>query len=137
MLPWADWSCSCHYQGVLRITVPTRKDRQVFVLEGRLAGDWVQELLTATRELRPGTDSVFDIEDVLFVDPLGEGALQWLGRLGATFVALNAYGVDLCERLHLRRSTAVDSGGREGEDKRRSMEPPPNASSFARSPSST
>lgn len=61
------------------------------------------ELLRVTRELLPRTNCVFDIEDVLFVDLLGERALQWLNHLGATFVVRNAYGVDLCERLDLRR----------------------------------
>jgi hypothetical protein len=97
---------------VLRITTPTREDAPKFILEGRLAGEWVQELLRVTRKLCPGTKSVFDIEDVFFVDSLGEKALQWLNRLGATFVAQNAYGVNLCERLHLRRSTADESAAR-------------------------
>ena len=94
----------------------------MFILEGRLAGEWVQELLRVTRKLCPGTKSVFDIEDVFFVDSLGEKALQWLNRLGATFVAQNAYGVNLCERLHLRRSTADESAARGRQRKRRSGE---------------
>jgi hypothetical protein len=49
---------------------------------------------------------IFDIEDVLFVDRLGEKALQWLNHLGARFVARNAYGVDLCNRLQLCRFTS-------------------------------
>lgn len=89
---------------MLRITVSQNTDCPLFVLEGRLTGDWVGELLGVTRELLPGTSSVFDIEDVLFVDSLGERALQWLNHLGARFVVRNSYGVDLCERLHLRRS---------------------------------
>lgn len=77
----------------------------MFVLEGRLGGEWVQELLSVAHDLRPGTNIIFDIEDVLFVDRLGEKALLWLSHLGARFVARNAYGVDLCKRLHLRRCT--------------------------------
>ena len=61
------------------------------------------------------------------------GALQWLSRLGATFAARNAYGIDLCERLHLRRWTVEASAVREDEDKRWSVEPPSNTSSYARS----
>jgi len=82
----------------------------------------VGELLWVTRELLPGTNCVFDIEDVLFVDLLGEKALQWLNHLGATFVVRNAYGVDLCERLHLRRCAGEAIAGPDREGKRRSEE---------------
>jgi hypothetical protein len=90
----------------------------MFVLEGRLAGDWVEELLRVTACLCPGTNSVFDIEHVFYVDSLGERALQWLNHLGASFVAQNAYGVDLCERLHLHLRPAVENGAN-GEERKR------------------
>lgn len=95
---------------MLRITLPTREDPPVFVLEGRLAGLWVKELIRVTRDLGPRTTSVFDIEDVIYVDSLGEETLLWLSRLGATFITMNAYGKDLCRRLHLRRTTLARSG---------------------------
>lgn len=114
--------------------VPTREDCPVYVLEGRLAGNWVQELLQISCKLFPGTKTAFDIEHVSYVDSVGEKALQWLNRLGATFVARNAYGVDLCERLHLHRLDAVESVAQE-EHKRRSAESPPAASSHSRLPS--
>jgi hypothetical protein len=107
---------------VLRITVQKDKDRPVFMIEGRLTGDWVGELLRVTRELLPGTNCVFDIEDVLFVDLLGERALQWLNHLGATFAVRNAYGVDLCERLHLRRYAGEADGGLDRDGKRSNKE---------------
>ena len=107
---------------MLRITLPTREDHPVFILEGRLAGDWAEELLRVTACLCPGTDTVFDIEHVLYVDSLGERALQWLSHLGASFVAQNAYGVDLCERLHLQRRPAVENGAKGEERKQGSTE---------------
>jgi len=70
-------------------------------------GDWVKELMRVTRDLKPGTQSIFDIEEVSYVDMLGEEALRWLNRMGATFIAWNAYGKDVCHRLHLRRATAA------------------------------
>lgn len=114
-----EWLCTCHNKGVLRITIPNDSDCPTFVLEGRLTGDWVGELLRATRELLPGTDAVFNIEDVLFVDSLGERALQWLNHLGAKFVVRNSYGVDLCERLRLQRSakSARATQGKQGKGK--------------------
>ncbi len=92
---------------MLRITVPIHEDVPLFILEGRLAGEWVQELIRVTRHISPGTTCVFDIEDVSYVDLLGEETLLWLNRLGAAFIADNAYGRDLCHRLHLHRTTAT------------------------------
>jgi hypothetical protein len=94
---------------VLKISLPTREGHPLYVLEGRLAGLWAKELIRVTSQLGPGTAAVFDLENVYFVDSLGENTLLWLNRLGATFIAENVYGKDLCRRLHLRRSTEARS----------------------------
>ena len=94
---------------MLRITISKSKHHRKYVLEGRLAGDWAQELVWVTRELCPGAKAVVDIEHVHYVDALGEKALHWLSRLGAAFVVRNAYGVDLCQRLELRRLGTAES----------------------------
>jgi hypothetical protein len=123
---------------VLRITLPTRENDSLFILEGRLAGDWVKELIRVTRDLGPRTTSVFDIEDVFYVDPLGEETLLWLNRLGATFIAENVYGKDLCRRLHLRSATAAKSGAQSPPRQRGGKAPPdaPLSSSPPQRPSS-
>jgi hypothetical protein len=95
---------------VLRITLPTDEDHPRFVLEGRLAGLWVKELIRVTRQLARGAASVFNIESVSYVDSLGEETLRWLNRQGATFIAENVYGKDLCSRLHLRRMAGAPVG---------------------------
>jgi hypothetical protein len=112
--------------GVLRITLPIRKDPSVFVLEGRLAGLWVKELIRVTQQLGPRTESVFDIESVSYVDSLGEEALLWLNKLGAAFIAENVYGKDLCRRLHLHRTTEAKAGlpSQSGQEARKA---PPHA----------
>jgi hypothetical protein len=75
---------------MLRITFSRCKDHPLYVLEGRLAGEWVQELVRVTHELSPGSKAVIDIEQVRYVDLLGEKALHWLNCRGAAFVARNA-----------------------------------------------
>lgn len=90
---------------MLRITLPTSEESPVFLLEGKLAGLWVQEFIRVTSHLAPGSTAVFDLENVLYVDSSGEEALLGLNRLGAVFIAENAYGRDLCQRLRLRRTT--------------------------------
>jgi hypothetical protein len=74
---------------------------RIFVLEGKLAGEWVQELIHTTDELTSG--DTINLEAVSYVDALGEEALRALSQRGASFVAENAYGKDLCRRLHLHR----------------------------------
>lgn len=109
---------------MLRITLPTRDDiRPVFILEGRLAGEWVKELIRVTREIGPGTNWVFDLEDLFYVDPLGEETLCWLNRLGATFITETAYGKDLCERLGLRRASGAEQG-LSARKRKSGMDPP-------------
>ncbi|MDR3727619.1 MAG: hypothetical protein P4K86_11315 [Terracidiphilus sp.] len=90
---------------MLRITLPTREECPIFILEGKLAGLWVREFIRVTGHLCPGTTAVFDIENVFYVDSLGEETLRWLNRLGAAFIAENVYGRDLCKRLRLHRTT--------------------------------
>lgn len=90
--------------------LPSREEDSLFILEGTLTGEWVKEFIRVTYQVCPGTASVFDIENVLYVDSLGEEALLWLNRMGATFITETAYGRDLCERLHLRRTVVPKSG---------------------------
>jgi hypothetical protein len=88
---------------MLRITVPDlRNNPAIFVLEGKLTCEWVNELLRVTREIVPRSTCVFDLEAVSYIDRAGEEALCWLNRLGARFATDSLYGKDLCQRLHLR-----------------------------------
>ena len=55
---------------------------------------------------------VVDLTDVTFIDSVGEAVLSFFSRLGAKFVAVDAYMLDVCERLHLplarsRKETAL------------------------------
>jgi hypothetical protein len=87
---------------MLRITQPTdRGDSRLFVLEGKLAGEWVNELIRVMRGLEPDAPCTIDLEEVCYVDASGEEALRTLKN--ATYIAENAYGKDLCKRLHLHR----------------------------------
>ena len=90
---------------MLRITLPTSVKSPVYLLEGKLAGLWAKEFIRVTSHLGPGTTAAFDIENVIYVDSLGEETLLWLNRLGAVFIVENVYGRDLCKRLRLRRMT--------------------------------
>jgi hypothetical protein len=99
---------------MLRITLPRPDDNpRVFILEGRLVGEWAKELIRVTREIPCGVQCIFDLEDVFYVDSLGEEILRSLNRLGATFISETAYGKDLCKRLHLHHESVVKPIARE------------------------
>jgi hypothetical protein len=88
---------------MLRITLPSSDGPGIVVLEGRLAGLWAQELLRVAREANQGPGSIFDLQEVFYVDSSGEDVLRCLSRVGASFITDSAYGKDLCHRLKLRR----------------------------------
>jgi len=94
---------------MLRITLPTNEESPIYILEGRLAGGGVAELLRVTRDIHPMTNCLFDLEDVWYVDQPGESELSNLSLRGARFLTNSVYGKNLCERLHLRRARRAES----------------------------
>ena len=95
--------------GMLRITLPTGDGAGIFVLEGKLAGLWAQELLRVARGPNRANGNIFDLQEVFYVDSNGEEALRILSRFGASFITESAYGKDLCKRLKLHRLSASDA----------------------------
>ena len=70
-------------------------------LVGRLVGDDAERLrmLVAGRNM-DGQIEV-DLTQVTFIDSEGEETLSFFSRLGATFIADDAYVLDVGKRLHL------------------------------------
>jgi hypothetical protein len=91
---------------MLRITLPTTKNPGVYVLEGRLTGLWVRELMRVVRAANDDDPAIFDLQEVFYVDSDGEEILQILSGLGDKFITESAYGKDLCRRLKLHRVMA-------------------------------
>jgi len=63
---------------------------QRWILCGRLAGPWVEELRAFWRQVReraPLAHAVVDLKDVLFIDEAGERLLAEMGTSGADLVA--------------------------------------------------
>jgi hypothetical protein len=70
-------------------------------MEGRLTGAWAEQARSlVTNDVVP-TGLIVDLTDVSYVDQVGEELLNWLGSIGARFVATNVYATGVCERLHL------------------------------------
>jgi hypothetical protein len=82
-------------------------------LFGRMVGPYAEDARNALACRRLPPSIVIDLSEMTFADLLGEQMLLWLSRLGAGFVADNAYARSVCERLQLRISdkpAGIDSG---------------------------
>jgi anti-anti-sigma regulatory factor len=75
---------------MLRMTVTTLPDRTTVLLEGRLAGAWVDELTACWRDVIAMRDSraiQIDLEGVTFVDSAGKTLLRAMHGQGAILLA--------------------------------------------------
>ena len=90
---------------MLRIDIRSTDDEDTWILEGRLAGQVVDELTDAwrkTRAERCRRKSVIDLVCVTFVDERGETALAEMMADGARFVVRGLYTRTLVESLRER-----------------------------------
>jgi hypothetical protein len=93
--------------GLLRIAIRSTQDQDTWILEGRLAGQVVDELTTSWKQAlreEPQRPRVVDVVNVTFVDERGERALQEMMIEGAQFVARGVYMKSLLQSLS-RNST--------------------------------
>ena len=72
---------------MLKITTRTEDTQAIFKLEGRLAGDWVDELERCWREIPPGYTVKVLLEAVTFIDNAGKKLLARLHESGAELKA--------------------------------------------------
>ena len=87
---------------MLRIAIRSTPDQDTWILEGRLAGQMVDELTSSwrqRRDLRLGRKSVVDLVDVTSVDERGEQALMAMMMDGAEFVVRGVYTKTLLQSL--------------------------------------
>ena len=70
---------------MLKITVHPEGQSTTLLLEGRLAGPWVEELDRCWRQISTGPDArvVVDLHNVTFVDADGKGVLRQMRKHGA------------------------------------------------------
>jgi anti-anti-sigma regulatory factor len=72
---------------MLKITLRPDENGHTLLLEGRLAGPWVQELDRCWREEAGGGRLVVDLTGVTFVDPDGKRLLADMWKQGAQLIA--------------------------------------------------
>ena len=94
---------------MLKITHSATFYEQRWILSGRLAGPWVEELRSnwdSVRDRSLGRRYVIDLSDVILIDESGEGLLCELRHDGAEFVARGVYTKHLLENLTSKRAQA-------------------------------
>ena len=96
---------------MLRITITTRPEGVTVVLEGRLAGAWVEELarcwgpLTATQDAR---SIRVQLDAVTFIDAAGKALLRAMHEEGAALAASGCMTRAILEEI---RSTSAGARG--------------------------
>ena len=97
---------------MLRITVTENTSERRWILQGRLTGSTIEELITSWRANRRGEPSqscVVDLNEITSIDKDGEQVLLMMLRDGAKFVATGLYTKHLLESLSLQDSSGGDS----------------------------
>jgi STAS domain-containing protein len=86
---------------MLRVDMQDSAKALIVRLEGRFTGDGAEDARMLMTRCNTEQGLVIDLTEVTFIDSVGEATLSFFGRLGAKFVAEDAYTLDVCERLHL------------------------------------
>ena len=97
---------------MLRITVTETTSEQRWILQGRLTGSTVEELITswrANRRCQPSRSCVVDLNEITSIDKDGEQALLMMLRDGAKLVATGLYTKHLLESLSVQGASDGDS----------------------------
>ena len=87
---------------MLRITVTESTSEQRWILQGRLTGSTIEELITtwhANRHCPPSQSCIVDLNEITSIDKDGEQVLLMMIRDGAKFVATGLYTKHLLESL--------------------------------------
>jgi anti-anti-sigma factor len=86
---------------MLRAEMQDSEDALILRLDGRFTGDDAEHVRMLVTRCNIETRLIVDLTGVTFVDSVGEATLAFFRRLGAKFVAEDAYILGMCERLHL------------------------------------
>jgi len=92
---------------MLRTMIADTPFEQKWVLQGRLCGQWAEDLKEkweSTRSARKGRRCAIDLEDVTCVDSKGEDVLLEMVTEGAALLASRAYMKHVLESLQQRHN---------------------------------
>jgi hypothetical protein len=86
---------------MLRTEMQNSEKVLIVRLQGRLATDDAEHVRMLVTRCAIEKGLVVDLREVTFIDSVGEATLAFFSRLGAKFVAEDAYTLDVCRRLQL------------------------------------
>jgi hypothetical protein len=101
----------------LKINIDESPDEQRWSLQGRLVGQWADELRSTWRQRHCDPykgKCIVTLTDVTFIDRNGEAVLAEMMDEGATFIANDVYTKHLLKRLR----TELDRSRGENERKK-------------------
>jgi hypothetical protein len=110
---------------MLRVEILDSANTLNLKLEGRFTGEDAEQTRMLATRCRSGMRLIVDLSEVEFIDALGEEVLSFFGRFGAEFVAPTSYGLDVCQRLHLRVAATTGSDANTPRNSRTSNGHPP------------
>ena len=90
---------------MLKITISETPAETRWTLQGRLVGEWVDELRTSWKRKprrQTAVPCVIDLNDVSFIDQKGERLLRAMGKKGAQFIATGIYIKYVLQEEHAR-----------------------------------
>jgi len=97
---------------MLRITVHKDADLTTLKLEGRIVGEWVDELERAWLAANDRTSPIkVDLSGVTFVEEEGKRVLAWVFEQGATLFATDCMNRSIIEEIRQRHRRFKASGG--------------------------
>jgi anti-anti-sigma regulatory factor len=99
---------------VLRITIQETESGSRWILQGQLAGPWVDELRKYWKmehRAKNWKSCVIDLNDVTHIDKAGERLLRALSKKGAEFVATGLYTKQLIEKVKATARLALRNMG--------------------------
>ena len=97
---------------MLKITIEMALNTATFILEGKLAGPWVDELERSWLALRDNAEHklvMVDLCDVTFVDAEGRKLLTWMYEQGARFRTFGCMAKGIVEEIVQERSRLLSS----------------------------
>jgi hypothetical protein len=97
---------------MLKITIETAPNTATLILEGKLAGPWVDELERSWLALRDNAEHklvMVDLCDVTFVDAEGRKLLTWMYEQGARFRTFGCMAKGIVEEIVQERSRLLSS----------------------------
>ena len=102
---------------MLKITITDLSDEQRWSLQGRLAGQWAEELKSRWTEARHVGDTrrcIVELIDVTSIDRTGEAVLSEIMSQGVEFIASDVYTKHLLRNLRSELERSRVKGEQDG-----------------------